>query len=142
MPYNEKCDSYSMALLIWQMMNCQEPFLEYNLRLLRERSWQGNKRRPPVNETWPEAIRTLLEKSWNHDLWRRSSMNEMENHLKQECVRIRHGDATGLEHSKRRSTHVFRGNDASTKQQMAELAMLAEDDESEGEADTGPLSAQ
>mmetsp|Transcript_747 Transcript_747/g.976 ORF Transcript_747/g.976 Transcript_747/m.976 type:complete len:108 (+) Transcript_747:992-1315(+) len=41
-PYNHTCDSYSFAILLWQMMSCEEPFTRYNMRLLRKKVWTGH----------------------------------------------------------------------------------------------------
>ena len=107
-PYNKTCDSYSFAIMLWQMMACKEPFTEYNMRLLRERVWTGNHRRPPVDDLWPVPIKLLLKRSWDDDLSQRNSIASIAAILRKECVRIRDGDESGLEHVRRRSTFVFR----------------------------------
>mmetsp|Transcript_745 Transcript_745/g.969 ORF Transcript_745/g.969 Transcript_745/m.969 type:complete len:357 (+) Transcript_745:361-1431(+) len=107
-PYNHTCDSYSFAILLWQMMSCEEPFTQYNMRLIREKVWTGQHKRPPVDEEWPVPIKLLLKRSWSEDLFSRNTIASICQILRKECVRLRDGDDSGLEHMRRRSTHVFR----------------------------------
>eukprot|EP00529_Nitzschia_sp_RCC80_P023815 CAMPEP_0113498982 /NCGR_PEP_ID=MMETSP0014_2-20120614/31492_1 /TAXON_ID=2857 /ORGANISM="Nitzschia sp." /LENGTH=460 /DNA_ID=CAMNT_0000393101 /DNA_START=115 /DNA_END=1497 /DNA_ORIENTATION=+ /assembly_acc=CAM_ASM_000159 len=107
--YNEKCDSYSFAILLWQMMEMDAPYKLYTMRSLRTKVWNGPAKRPMVGETWPVPIKTLLRRSWSKEIGERPSFSQISKILRAECVRIRDGNEDGLEHSRRRSTFVFRG---------------------------------
>ena len=62
-----------------------------------------------VGENWPVPIKTLLRRSWSKEIGERPSFSQISKILRAECVRIRDGNEDGLEHSRRRSTFVFRG---------------------------------
>mmetsp|Transcript_10720 Transcript_10720/g.29538 ORF Transcript_10720/g.29538 Transcript_10720/m.29538 type:complete len:422 (-) Transcript_10720:184-1449(-) len=108
LPYNQTCDSYSFAVLLWQMLSCKEPYDQYNMRLLRERVWTGPHKRLPIEEEWPVPVKLLIKRSWSQDLNERNRIQNIGAILRKECVRMRDGDDSGLEHQKRRSTFVFR----------------------------------
>ena len=106
-PYNATCDSYSFAIMLWEMMALVEPFQLYTMKSLRAKVWEGGKR-PGVREEWSVALKLCLKRSWNEDLHARNTMKEIARILRKECVRCRGGDEEGLEHNRRRSTFVFR----------------------------------
>lgn len=107
-PYNATCDSYSFAILFWEMLSCRTPYELYTPKSLREKVYNGAHKRPPVDEEWPVTMKLLLKRSWTQNLHERNSMDAIVKILRKECVRLRDGDDSGLEHSRRRSTFVFR----------------------------------
>jgi serine/threonine protein kinase len=109
LPYNEKCDVYSMAILIWQMMACKVPYATYSCKELEDRVYNGDKR-PKINDRWPQPIKLLLRRAWTADISARAPMKNLEDVLKKEITALRGGDSTGLEHYERRSTFVYRKN--------------------------------
>ena len=114
-PYNGTCDTYSFCLLLWQMLALSTPYELYTIKKLKERVWSDMEKRPLVNENWSANIKLLLKKGWANDHKVRFQMSQVEGILKKECIRVRDGDSNGLEHQRRRSTFVFRGNDAGKK---------------------------
>jgi hypothetical protein len=109
LPYNAKCDTYSFAILFWQMYSAKIPFELYTVRSLKEKVWCANGKRPFVEESWPVPIKTLLRRSWSGNASERPTMQQVYHILRTECVRCRDGDDSGLEHQRRRSTFVYRG---------------------------------
>lgn len=108
MPYNLTCDVYSFGLLLWQMMTLTTPFELYTTKMMRERVWGGIEKRPFLGPGI-KSLHSLLESCWTSDLALRHSMRETVACLKRECVKCRNGvDDNRLEHSRRRSTFVFR----------------------------------
>jgi Protein tyrosine and serine/threonine kinase len=107
--YNEKCDVYSFAILLWQMVAMKTPYELYTMKSLQNRVWNGENKRPFVPDGWPVPIKNLLRRAWSNDISERSSFTQITKILRNECVRIRDGNEDGLEHSRRRSTFVFRG---------------------------------
>ena len=107
--YNNTCDTFSFAILFWQMYSGKEPFELYTMKKLRERVWSGEHKRPFVPEDWPVPIKSLLRRSWSKNIKERPSFAQITKILRNECVRVRGGNDSGLEHSRRRSTFVFRG---------------------------------
>jgi serine/threonine protein kinase len=106
-PYNGTCDSYSFAIMLWQMLALRTPFELYTMKSLKAKVWQGGKR-PAISPEWPNCIKLLLKSAWEEDLSRRNSMVQIATILRKECARCRDGDESGLEHNHRRSTFVFR----------------------------------
>jgi serine/threonine protein kinase len=109
-PYNATCDSYSFAILLWEMMSLKRPYEQYTPTSLREKVYNGAHKRPPINEEWSVPVKLLLRRGWTQNLHDRFTMDAMVTILRKECVCARDGDDSGLEHSRRRSTHVFRPN--------------------------------
>lgn len=108
-PYNSKCDVYSFGILFWQMYATKTPFELYGMKSLKSRVWEGEHKRPFIKESWPVPIKSLMRRAWAADPKERPSFMQISKILKNECVRVRNGDDSGLEHSRRRSTFVFRG---------------------------------
>lgn len=109
-PYNGTCDTYSFCLLLWQMLALTTPFEVYTVKRLKERVWSSQEKRPLVGDAWSANIKLLLKRGWANDIKTRFTMSQVEGILKKECMRLRDGDSTGLEHQRRRSTFVFRGS--------------------------------
>jgi serine/threonine protein kinase len=113
-PYNATCDCYSFALLLWEMLALQLPFGDtMTFARLQHQVWTYPNERPPLlnYDTWPEEIHCLLEGAWTEKVAKRKTMDEISEILKVQVLKGRGGgDAAGstLEHTRRRSTHVFR----------------------------------
>jgi len=105
--YNEKCDIYSFGILFWQMLSLKTPFEVYTMRTLRKRVWNGEQKRPFINQDWPEPVKNLLERSWNKEIKTRPTFSAITETLRKQCVEAREGNEEGLEHSRRRSTSIF-----------------------------------
>lgn len=107
-PYNGTCDTYSFALVLWQMLALSTPFEVYTIKRLKERVWGGIHYRPQVPDDWSGNVKLLLKRGWSQEVKERFTMEQVENILKKECTRVRDGNSDGLEHQRRRSTFVFR----------------------------------
>lgn len=105
--YNEKCDVYSFAVLLWEILALKTPYELYTISSLRNRVWNGEQKRPFLNPEWPESLKTLLKRSWNKSIIVRPGFQEITEALRKQCVESRGGNEEGLEHSRRRSTFVF-----------------------------------
>ena len=123
-PYNGTCDTYSFCLVLWQMLALTTPFELYTIKRLKERVWSAQEKRPLVGDTWSANIKLLLKKGWANDLNTRFTMAQVEGILKKECIRVRGGDANGLEHHRRRSTFVFRDAKTNEKNSAARKASI------------------
>ena len=107
-PYNQTCDSYSFAILLWEMISCELPYADKDVPDMQMAVWNGKKERPIVPEDWPVPLKLLLKKGWCHDHYTRASMKQTCDILKKECTRLHDGKESGLDQTKRRSTFVFR----------------------------------
>ena len=75
---------------------------------LMDEVWNSEvSKRPEINDLWVLNIKLLVRRSWSNNINERPSMEHIKSMLRTECVRCRHGDDTGLEHLRRRSTFVF-----------------------------------
>ena len=106
-PYNESCDVYSYSILFWEMWSCRTPFQLYKMSTLKERVWGGEIKRPLIQQDWPQSIKNMLSRGWSANPNERLTFDAIYKILKTECVSIRGGDETGLEHNRRRSTYIF-----------------------------------
>jgi len=118
LPYNQTCDSYSFAVLLWQMLSCQVPYENYNMKSLKEKVWSGPHKRPLIPkdkktlQSFPPQMQNLLQNAWHKDLHARTTIAGVAQALRKECVAARDGDESGLEKNMRRSTFVFRGGNS------------------------------
>jgi len=124
-PYNATCDSYSFSILLWEILALKTPYENYTPKTLRSKVYNGPHKRPIIDASWPDSIRACLEQGWSSDLHSRSSMQQICKVLKAECVEIRGGDESGLEHVRRRSTFVFEGRKAKPSQTANSKEMAA-----------------
>eukprot|EP00934_Nitzschia_sp_Nitz4_P000331 Nitzschia sp. Nitz4//scaffold293_size23253//18798//20314//NITZ4_008509-RA/size23253-augustus-gene-0.7-mRNA-1//1//CDS//3329546207//331//frame0 len=105
--YNEKCDVYSFAMLLWEMLSLVVPFAQGNRQLLMTKVWRGPCTRPPIKPSWSPKIQALIKEGWDNDMSARPDMATFSKRLRIECVAAK-GDETGLiNHDRRRSTYLF-----------------------------------
>lgn len=107
-PYDEKCDVYSLSILVWEMLSLKHAYANYfGTSAFQQKIFKG-KKRPPLPDSWSKPISLLLHRGWDWDLSARHSSETFSAALRAELVRVRDGDESGLEHVRRRSTFVFR----------------------------------
>ncbi len=108
MPYNEKCDAYSFALVLWEMLALKPPYgKECTMKKLKYEVWNGEQVRPDIDPSWRNPIQSLLKRSWNPVLSARPSFSEITRILRRQCKDTNGGSEKGLSHSRRRSTFIF-----------------------------------
>jgi serine/threonine protein kinase len=79
-PYNFKADVFSFNTLLWEILALKKPFAELSGKEVKE--WVadfGN--RPPIQRTWPKALRTVMKNSWSDDPEERPTMAEVRDTL-------------------------------------------------------------
>jgi len=67
-PFTEKCDVYSFGITLWTILTCRPPFEETT-------EWSNDTfvdhicdlYRPEIPESYPEQLRTLIERCWDDD---------------------------------------------------------------------------
>lgn len=99
---------YSFAILFWEMLALARPFAAYMPRQIREQVHNGDKR-PTINNDWDDCFKDLLEKNWSADWKKRYTFKQTTEIFRNYIVSLHHGDGSGLDHGRGRSTHVFRG---------------------------------
>ena len=122
-PYNEFCDVYSFAILLWQMLALKQPYKGFSLQDLYCKAWcPVPKARPKISTSWPKTIQWLLVKAWAFDIVHRPTMESMETVLYSSVSNGQNNSRTErrLTHEKRRSTFVFQkqGTDRPTNERM------------------------
>jgi hypothetical protein len=79
------------------------------MEYLESSVWKGPHERPHVHDDWVVPIKLILKHGWDKDLHSRNTMKQnCCEILRKECVRVRDGVESGLEHTKRRFTFVYR----------------------------------
>jgi len=82
-PYNEKADVYSFAMLLWNMLALDLPYLDFIKKRAFETKVMGQGMRPDVQGTWPKHAQILLQRAWAQDYAKRPSMKEICSMLKE-----------------------------------------------------------
>eukprot|EP00934_Nitzschia_sp_Nitz4_P008693 Nitzschia sp. Nitz4//scaffold293_size23253//10618//11971//NITZ4_008505-RA/size23253-augustus-gene-0.3-mRNA-1//1//CDS//3329546195//8683//frame0 len=104
--YNEKCDVYSFAILMWEMMTLEIAFDGANGRFLKLEVWRGQRVRPELKSSWKAPLQDMFTDAWNDDIDTRPSMGEINRILCEEC---------GATQSPESSPHVKRSIRTSVK---------------------------
>ena len=114
LPYNQSCDVYSFAILLWQMLSCLEPYGMYTPKKLRQLVYVAPHKRPLMDPDWNDTIKNLLRQMWHPELHDRCSMKQVRDTLREEVVRCRGGKDDGIDFERRRSTYVFQPRTSSS----------------------------
>mmetsp|Transcript_16849 Transcript_16849/g.21977 ORF Transcript_16849/g.21977 Transcript_16849/m.21977 type:complete len:477 (-) Transcript_16849:100-1530(-) len=75
-PYDTKCDVFSFAILLWEMLACRPAFdnytsLEYMDKVVTEQE------RLDVSKTWPPLTRLMIPEAWDDDPKKRPDMKRI-----------------------------------------------------------------
>ena len=68
--YNQKCDVYSFALVLWQCLTLIRPYESYGRQHMISLVYNGTER-PPLDMEWSDSIRDILCKCWSRGLTER-----------------------------------------------------------------------
>lgn len=75
-PYDTKCDVFSFAILLWEMLALKQAYQGYtptqyveNVTVQRERL--------PVDKHWPPLTRLMIPEAWDHDPRSRPDMKRV-----------------------------------------------------------------
>lgn len=82
-PYNEKCDIYSFALLLWHCLAGRKPFQDYDQASMKSRVYHGNDV-PSFDEKWSESLQSLLFNCLRRDFNNRLSCSDVMTRLNTE----------------------------------------------------------
>ena len=111
-PYDEKCDVYSFAILLWEIISLRLAFPGLNRRNYVENIVE-RKQRLPIGrgKMWPPLTRMLLKDAWDPEPQKRPDMRRVSTILRGDLndlstdSRIRNR----TQHMKNRSAHSMRG---------------------------------
>lgn len=78
--YNQKTDTYSWAMVLYEMLCLEKPYAKYN-RKMHKILVCDEQGRPRASADIPWAARDLLKRSWCHDFSHRLTMKEVYDEL-------------------------------------------------------------
>jgi hypothetical protein len=105
--YDTKCDVFSFAILLWEILSLQEAFKGFTSTLFMEKVVLEHERLP-VPKTWPPLTRLTIPEAWDKDPRNRPDMKRV-------AILIRGdlNDLTDDDHVLRRTTHMKNRSDHS-----------------------------
>jgi serine/threonine protein kinase len=74
--YNQKVDTYSWAILFWQMLTLEKPYGGLN-KDDHEAFVCRKGYRPKLNPKWPNSLKVLIKKSWAQKMEDRLTMMDV-----------------------------------------------------------------
>lgn len=105
-PYNLKSDVYSFSMVLWHILALKSPFGAYSPRMYLE-GVVNEGDRPRLDPKWPSSVQMLLRIGWSPDASVRPTMHTYYTALRREVAQLRGGNMKGLDHARRRSTHIL-----------------------------------
>ena len=74
--YDTKCDVFSFAILLWEILSLQAAFKEMKADIFVERVLM-NKERLPVDKKWPPLTRLVIPEAWDDNPQLRPDMQRV-----------------------------------------------------------------
>lgn len=75
-PYSQLVDSYSFAILFWQICSLQTPYAGFSTRMHAEKVVREGKR-PKIDGSWPLSWAEIMERSWHQETEKRPDFDEL-----------------------------------------------------------------
>ena len=115
--YNQSCDVYSMAIVLWEMLACAAPFAHKQL-FEKQPTGRGEltvllgpkqqKQRPRLHRSWPRDVQNLLAKAWHAQARQRPTANQLQTILGNVVEDLRQASGDGdFQHRHRRLFSSF-----------------------------------
>jgi len=76
-PYNESCDVYSFAILLWEILSLKRAFSHYSNAEIEESVVRAPYKRPTRNQKWPEELKNMMHKAWSPRISDRPTAKDM-----------------------------------------------------------------
>jgi Protein tyrosine and serine/threonine kinase len=75
-PYDSKCDVFSFAILLWEILSMQRAaYGSYPTDVIEKVTVQ--KKRFPISRQWPSLTRSMLNEAWDDDPEKRPDMKRV-----------------------------------------------------------------
>jgi mitogen-activated protein kinase kinase kinase 7 len=75
--YDEMCDVYSFAIILWEVLSRRIPFEEIDNKFSIVFRVVSHDLRPPSIKNCPQVIETLMTRCWSKDPQQRFTMNKV-----------------------------------------------------------------
>ena len=75
-PYDTKCDVFSFAILLWEVLALKPAFKGYTRREFLDRVVRMHER-PSINRKWPALTRLAMKEARDHDPQKRPDMKRV-----------------------------------------------------------------
>ena len=96
-PFNEKCDVYSLGILLWCLVTEEEPFEEFEEFEPFFRAVCFDNLRPQIPDNIPKRLSELIESCWHPNPKKRPSCAEIVHSLYHVMVEVAVNDLHGVE---------------------------------------------
>jgi serine/threonine protein kinase len=105
-PYDEKCDVFSFAILLWEMFALKLAFkgftrYDFLMRVVRQQE------RPRIGRQWPLCAPLVLKEAWSDDPQKRPPMKRVATLIRGDLNELSHDDSVINRsiHMRNRSAH-------------------------------------
>lgn len=119
--YDTKCDVFSFAILLWEIMSLKQAFQGMNPTTFVERVVVG-KARLKIPKDWPPLTRLLIPEAWDDDPRKRPDMKRVA-----VMIRADLNDTTSSEDVLHRTDHMLNRSRHSARGEMLEISDVNED---------------
>jgi serine/threonine protein kinase len=116
-PYDEKCDVFSFAILLWEILALDRAFKDYSYREFFERVVRA-KQRPLICRKWSPMMKLLLQEAWDDDPTKRPAMQRISSLIRGDLNDMAQGNEEVIfrtMHMKNRSFHSMRDLGCATR---------------------------
>jgi serine/threonine protein kinase len=118
-PYDEKCDVFSFAILLWEILALESPFHSYTRKEYMFRVVELEER----HLKWPPVTKKLLRQAWEGDPERRPDMRKVSAMLRADL-----NELTDAPEVKNRTIHMLNRSTHSFCMEPREVSLDREDD--------------
>lgn len=109
-PYDNKCDVFSFAILLWEILAIKAAFKGMTKKDYLNRVVMGTERLP-INKAWPPLTRAMLKAAWDQDPTRRPDLKSIATLIRNDLNDMSSDDTVlhRTEHMADRSRHELSG---------------------------------
>jgi serine/threonine protein kinase len=110
-PYDEKCDVFSYAILLWEILALRGAFRGFSRREYLDRVCR-EKERLPLPRQWPPLTRLMIKEAWDNDPAKRPTMKRVAALVRGDLNELTTDEEVQnrTTHMRERSAHSARGN--------------------------------
>lgn len=94
--YSIKVDVYSFGMVLWELWEKKRPFEELTSRFDIMDAIRAGKR-PPISDNCPPPFKSLIQRCWQTDPFRRPTFNYIVRYIKDELGRVKRNKGVGYQ---------------------------------------------